>query len=96
MSNSKSINLGGINGLGEGLINTNSNEFLALQAAIKRMASGQSEEEQLENAFLSIRFRMESYLSSATDELIPAGSFIEQFLEVIQVKKKDFASYIGF
>ena len=49
MSDSEFINPGGINGLGEGQIDTNSNEFKALQAAIKAMAVGKTAEQNLED-----------------------------------------------
>lgn len=39
---------------------------------------------------------MESYLNSATDKIILAGEFIEKYLKVIKIKKKDFAKYINY
>ena len=62
MKKEKEINAGGINGLGEALVNTNSRDFLELKSMIKKLSSSQSEEERIENGFLSIRFQMESYL----------------------------------
>lgn len=90
------INAGGINGLGEGLINTNSQEFKHLKKMIQKMSSNQADEERIENEFLSIRFQMESYLNEKMNSLIPAGGFLERYLAVIKVKKKDFASYLGY
>ncbi|RMG26524.1 MAG: hypothetical protein D6730_08925 [Bacteroidetes bacterium] len=89
-------NPGGVNGLGEGLINTNSRDFLALQSMIQQISSDMSEEERLKNECLSIRFQMESYLNDARAQITHAGYFIEQFLKAIKVKKKDFAKYIGY
>ena len=60
MANKQNINTGGINGLGEGLINTNSSDFLELKDRIKKAANSQSDREKMENGFLSIRFQMES------------------------------------
>jgi addiction module HigA family antidote len=95
MKSTKEINPGGVNGLGEALVNTNSRDFLELKAMIQKHASSLSEEEKMENAFLSIRFQMESYLSDPQAEGMPAGAFLEKFLEAISIKKKDFAQYIG-
>ncbi|MBK8492791.1 MAG: hypothetical protein IPL49_18390 [Saprospirales bacterium] len=88
MKKEKEINAGGINGLGEALVNTNSHDFMELKAMIKKHSSSQSEEEKMENAFLSIRFQMESYLNNPSGPLIPAGAFLEKFLKVISIKKK--------
>jgi len=53
------INAGGINGLCEGLINTNSKDFLALKSLIKKISANQSQENIVENEFLAIRFQQE-------------------------------------
>lgn len=90
------INAGGINGLGEGLININGQDFKHLKEMIKGMSSNQKEGERIENEFLSIRFQMESYLNEEVEMYIPAGGFIEKYLEVIKIKKKDLAAYLGY
>lgn len=90
------INAGGINGLGEGLINTNSKDFLALKSLIKTISANQSQENIVENEFLAIRFQMESYLNEPVQEIIQAGEFIERLLKVVNIKKKTFATYIGY
>lgn len=54
----------GINGLGIGVINTNSKEFKELQRVIKEKAKNQSKKEILENKLLSLRFQMQSYLEN--------------------------------
>ena len=96
MAKDKEVNIGGINGLGEGLINTNAKDFKELKSMIKELSADQNEEERIKNEFLSIRFQMESYLNSATDKIILAGEFIEKYLKVIKIKKKDFAKYINY
>jgi plasmid maintenance system antidote protein VapI len=96
MENPKSINLGGINGLGKGNINTHDDSFIALQAMIEASSSKQDEDQKLSNAFLSIRFQMESYLSDDTGQFLVAGTFIEKLLQVIKVKKKDFATFVDY
>jgi addiction module HigA family antidote len=39
---------------------------------------------------------MESYLSEQTKSPKAAGAFLEQFLDIIDIKKKDFAEYIDY
>ncbi len=90
------VNAGGINGLGESLINTNSKDFLVLKSMIKKISDSQPQENIIENEFLAIRFQMESYLNEPTQEIILAGKFIEQLLTVVNIKKKKFAEYIDY
>lgn len=96
MKEEKNINVGGINGLGESLVNTNSKDFKFLQELIKQSSSTQEEEARIENGLLSVRFQMESYLSNSLEiaDTVPAGIFVERLLKVIDVSKKQFAEYI--
>ena len=96
MGTKENVNAGGINGLGEGLINTNSQEFKHLQNMIQLASKNERQERRMENQLLSIRFQMESYLNEKIEEIIPAGEFLERFIQAIQVKKKDFAKYINY
>ena len=89
-------NEGGINGLGEGLINTNSAEFKHLKEMIASAYSDQKASEVIENQFLSIRFNMESYLNSDSDEIINTGEFIKMYLSALDAKATTFAKYIGY
>ena len=71
MKKNEGINAGGINGLGEALINTNSRDFLELKSMIKKRSSTQSEEERMENAFLSVRFQKEEpYSKYSLEDLL--------------------------
>lgn len=96
MKNPTIINAGGINGVGEKKIDTSQPDFLDLKVMIQSQSSQQSDSQKIENEFLSIRFQMESYIQSETDNLILAGDFIEKFLKIIKVKKKDFATYLDY
>lgn len=97
MEEDKILNEGGINGLGLGLINTNSQDFKALQQAIKRFSKNLTEEQKLENRLLSIRFQMEAYLNQEEPEkIVPAGKFLKDFLRALKIKNKDFAAYIDY
>ena len=97
MSKRKIINEGGIIGTGEGLVNQNSKEFKELQRLIKERSSEQDDFEKIQNQLLSLRFRMESYLNDDNPkELIQAGRFLEEFVDVLNIKKKVFAKYIDY
>lgn len=97
MSNKKEINVGGINGLGQALINTNSEDFKSLKVLIKKTYEGQEEQEIINNGLLSVRFQMEAYLTSSdVNDIIIAGEFIEKFLKIINVKKKQLSDYVGY
>lgn len=91
------INEGGINGLGESLVNLNSNSFKNLQEAIINHSLNQSDSGRIRNSIISLRFQMESYLSNeSSEEVIPAGSFIEKLLKVTGISKKKFSNYIDY
>ncbi|MBK8654790.1 MAG: hypothetical protein IPN20_13000 [Haliscomenobacter sp.] len=94
----KNTNTGGINGLGESLINTNSEEFKALKRVIEAHYGAQDERVKMENGLLSVRFQMESYLNAEgpVDHIQPAGFFIERFLQAAKVSKKQFSNYIQY
>ncbi|WP_273443865.1 helix-turn-helix transcriptional regulator [Neolewinella agarilytica] len=97
MKKSKIVNEGGINGLGESLVNLNSQSFKSLREAIISHHADQDESEVMSNRMIALRFQMESYLSSdETDDIIPAGNFIENFLKVAGISKKKFSEYIEY
>lgn len=97
MKKNRIVNEGGINGLGESLINTNSESFKALKDAILNHSANQRESDKVNNQIISLRFQMESYLSNDdVKEIIPAGSFIEKLLKVTGVSKKKFSEYIDY
>jgi len=97
MKKNKTVNEGGINGLGESLVNLNSQSFKSLKEAIISHHSDQSESEIMNNKMTSLRFQMESYLSSdEVADIIPAGNFIENFIKVVGISKKKFSEYIEY
>jgi hypothetical protein len=98
MSEEKMVNIGGINGLGESLVNTNSQDFKFLQEIIRKNAESQEAEHKIENGLLSVRFQMESYLNAdlKIENLKPAGFFVEKLLKTIAVSKKQFSAYIDY
>lgn len=94
----KEINVGGINGLGESLINTNSAEFRSLRDMINESFESQSTESKIENSLLSVRFQMESYINDPInlDEIKVPGLFVEKLLKAVNVNKKQLAEYIDY
>ncbi len=61
MKNNKTLE-DGINGLGVGAVNTNSNEFKALQRIINKKASELTKKQIQENKLLSLRFQRQTDL----------------------------------
>lgn len=94
----KAINVGGINGLGESLINTNSSDFRILKEMIKERFESQDAESKIENNLLSVRFQMETYLNDpiTPDEIKVPGLFVEKLLAAVSVNKKQLAEYIDY
>jgi len=85
----------GVNGLGIGVVNTNSKEFKVLQRIIKEKANKLSKKQIQENKLLSLRFQMQTYLESHDKQIIEVGWFLKEFLNQLGIKKKIFAAYLG-
>ena len=96
MKNKNMDNEGGINGLGTGIINTNSKEFKFLRAKIAEESGKQSKKQRLENKLLSLKFQMESYLETEDNSLIEVGWFLKEFIKSLNIKNKVFSEYIGY
>lgn len=93
----KFSNEGGINGIGEQRLDTNSADFKLLKEKISAIAQQRSPEEKLSNQLLGLRFRMMTYLSSkGTEEVVSVGIFLQEAVELTGTKHKDFAAYIGY
>lgn len=92
----KKIKDEGINGLGIGVVNTNSKEFKELQRIIIERSKKQPKKNIFENKLLSLRFQMESYLDGKDSAIIEVGWFLKEFLRELEIKNKKFAEYIGF
>lgn len=90
------LNIEGINGTGEGVVNINDPDFIALRKAIEQDAAQQSPEERISYGLMGLRYRMERYISEREPEkLIGVGDFLKMFLELVGVKNKVFAHYVG-
>lgn len=85
----------GINGLGIGVVNTNSKEFKELQRIINERAGKLTKKQIQENKLLSLRFQMQTYLDSYDKTIVEVGWFLKEFLQQLDIKKKSFAEYLG-
>jgi len=96
MKKKKISNEDGIQGLGVGVVNTNSKEFKYLQKKIIEESKKQSQKQILENHLLSLRFQMERYLRDPHENIKEVGSFLKEYVQLLGIKNKKFAEYIGY
>jgi len=91
----REINLGGVNGTGKGIVNTNSKDFKGLQQAIIEHAKKQTPQERMKYHLISLKFQMDSYIAENEPlKIIGVGEFLKKHLQAIKIKNKDFANYI--
>ena len=87
----------GINGLGIGIVDTESEDFKLLQKAIIEEAKKQSPERIRANNLLSLKFQMQSYVEKRDNtELREAGFFLQELIRAVGVSQKVFAKYIDY
>lgn len=97
MEEHKFINEEGMIGTGEGLINTNSQEFQVLRQKIVEASKKRDPIARIEDHLLGLRFRMERYVREGLEkEVIPVGTFLKECIQAMKIKNKDFAAYIGY
>jgi len=92
----KIVNEGGINGLGEGVVNINSEDFKVLREKIQTHSALLSKGDIRSNILLSFKFQMESYIGNTLGNLKPLGLFIKELLKELGIKSKDLASYLDY
>ncbi len=91
----KIVNEGGINGVGKGVINTNSKDYKDLQKAVLEHAKKQSFHQKINYELISLKLQLESYIEKEEPSMIiSSGDFLRQYLKVINIKNKEFANYI--
>lgn len=96
MAKKEFINEGGINGTGTGVVNVNSESFKATRKMIEEISTAQSDERKIKTNIRSLRFQMEDYLNEENpSEIKTTGWFLNELIQSIQIKNKDFADYIG-
>ena len=89
--------LEGIIGTGSGLINPNSEDFQLLREGVLEHSRRMDSKERMLMRVQSLIYRMGSYLDeNIPGEVIPVGVFLKEMVEIIGVKHKEFAEYIGY
>lgn len=90
-------NEGGINGAGTAHVDTTSEDFQILLAKIKEDANRMTLQQRAELQLSGIRFRMIDYLNGESLLFKPNNipSLLSECIEALEIKKKDFAAYIG-
>ena len=92
-----SINVGGINGREDGKVDTNSKEFKELQRVIIEASKKILPTRRKRNLLYSLRLQMEAYLKKDNPkEILTLGHFLKQMVDVLEIKHKQFAEYIGY
>lgn len=87
----------GINGLGIGIVDTNSEDFKILQQKIIEAYHKQTPEEIISNNLLSLKFQMQSYVEKRDNaEVVEAGFFLKELIRAVGVSQKVFAKYIDY
>jgi len=92
----KIINEGGVNGLGEGIVNINSKDFKILREKIQAESALLSVDERRNHILLSYRLQMESYLRDMDINLKSLGFFIKELLKELGIKSKQLAGYLDY
>ncbi len=97
VENGTTINAGGINGREDGKVDTNSEEFKELQRVIIEASKKIPPARRKRNLLLSLRLQMDTYLKKENPkEILTLGHFLKQMVEVLDIKHKQFAEYIGY
>lgn len=95
MKNNKDTNPGGVNGLGEGKIN--STELALIRQRISEASISQTRSQILENKVMSIKLKMIAYLDDPLDsKIIEAGLFLKNLLDALEIQQKRFAEYVSY
>jgi len=96
MAKEKFINEGGIQGAATGHVDTQSEDWQAFQGVIKEHSLGRTREERISTRLAGIKFRMEDYLrGESLRDTASSVQFLRECVEALEIKNKDFASYIG-
>lgn len=97
MAHNDIINEGGINGIGSGIVNTNSEDFQLLRQHIQQASKDRDPIDRIEDRLLGVRFTMETYLQNpAPETLILPGEFLTICISLLGITNKTFAAYIEY
>ena len=96
MAIEKFINEGGIQGAGTGHVDTQSEDWQAFLGIIKEHSLNRPREERIATRLAGIKFRMEDYLrGESLRDVESSVQLMRECVEALEIKNKDFASYIG-
>lgn len=71
-------------------------EYKLIKDKVTNFLENQSNKQKLENKILSLKYKMEDYIDQKyPQKILFVGSFIKDLLEIINIKNKTFAEYIG-
>jgi plasmid maintenance system antidote protein VapI len=82
--------------LGEQNSTTDAKELKMLKSIIKAHSEDYSDEEKMNFQRIGLHLRMKRYLSEPINQIIPAGQFLNELLEIYKVKKIKFAELIEY
>lgn len=82
--------------LGEQNSSTDAKDVKMLKRIIKAHSEEYSDEERMNFKRIGLHLRMKSYLANPIKEIIPAGQFLKELLEIYKVKKIKFAELIEY
>lgn len=69
-------------------------EYEDFKLLIRSKVAQTSKEERIRIALIGLKYNMEDYLKSQ-GEIVKVGSFVKQFIQLIEVKQVQFAKYLG-
>lgn len=93
--NPKDIIEEGINGLGEGVVNTNSESFKELRKMIVQESQLRDPIERIKDRLLGVRFQLEDVVQGK--DISPSfaiGEVLKSCVKILGIKHKQFAAYI--
>ena len=82
--------------LGEQNSTTDAKDIKMLKRIIKAHSEDYSEDEKMNFQRIGLHLRMKSYLSEPIKQIIPAGQFLKELLEIYKVKKTKFTELIDY
>jgi len=85
----------GINGLGQGVVNTNSPSFTLLREKIVQESRKRDPVERIKDRLLGIRLQMEYFVQEKElSSSLPVGEFLKSSVQILGIKHKSFAAYL--
>jgi len=83
-------------GLGKKSMEIGGEEFTVLRQMIAKQSSDRPSMEKLEHESFALQLKMYDYSRQGREgKMIEVGYFLKAFLELYQIKSKDFAAFIG-